>query len=165
MLWVALTLAALVGWDMFPTQGLTLFHAYLLATAGLALWVLVHALTAAYPRWGRTSFDALFVATPAKTPAPPEELEVIRRTISFSEFSAHDVHTRLKPLLREIADAHLAARYGRGLEADSAQVRAWLGPQVWEFLRPSDLPDRDAPGMNRRDIDSLVAALEELAGS
>jgi hypothetical protein len=160
LVWLALTIAALVGWDMLPAQAFTIFRVYLFAIAALAVWVLVQALTAAYPTWDRTRFDDLF-EPPSIANAVPEEFEHIRRAISLSEFSGLDAHTRLKPLLRDIVDAHLVARYGRGLEVGEDQVRAWLGAQAWEAVRPGGLPERNAPGMHPQDIEDVVVALEE----
>jgi hypothetical protein len=156
--------AALVAWDVLPNQLLTIIRLYLFATAGLAVWLLLQALAAAHPRWHRTEFDDLFKRT-SSTNAVPEEFEHIRRAISLSEFSGIDAHTRLKPLLRNIVDAHLVARYGRGLEVGAEQARDWLGAQAWEAVRPGELPPRDAPGMNQQDIENVVVALEELSRS
>jgi hypothetical protein len=155
---------ALVAWDMFPVQALTILRVYLFATFGLVLWVLLQTLSAAYPRWDRTTFDTLF-ESPVIRSSGPGELQAIRRAISLSESSALDAHSRIAPLLRDIADAHLKARYGRGLEVGPEQVRTWLGPLVWEAVRPRVLPDRDTPGMSLSDIDNVVVALEEFARS
>ena len=51
-----------------------------------------------------------------------------------------DAHTRLRPVLVEIAEARLVRR-GLRLERDVEEARRLLGPAAWELVRP----DRPAP--------------------
>jgi hypothetical protein len=163
VIWVVLTVLALVGWDLVPEQAVLVLDAYLLASAALAMWALIRTLTADYPTWGWTEFDRTF-ETRAIPSARPEELEHVERSAAFGRSNALDAHARLKPLLREIADAHLAARYGRGLDTEPAAVRARLGDQAWEVIRQQPEPvERHGPGMDLRELDAVVDALEELA--
>ncbi len=163
LLWLIATVVALVGWDVVPDQALLILGGYLLATAALAMWTLARALTAGPPTWGWTDFDRAF-ERPARTVARPEELEHVERSVAFGRSNALDAHARLRPLMREIADAHLAARFGSGLGADPETVRARLGDRVWEAIRPREQPiDRHGPGMELEELSAVVDALEELA--
>jgi hypothetical protein len=163
ILWVLATILALVGWDLFPGEVVRIVYAYVLTTAALAIWCVTRALVAAHPIWDRTGFDDAF-KPPPMIPRVPEELERVQRAVTFSRFSAFDAHGRVRPLLREIADAQLTARYGRGLDVDPEDVRARLRLEVWEAVRPREgFPDRDAPGISLSELDQIVRALEELA--
>jgi hypothetical protein len=93
--------------------------------------------------------------------APPEELLRMEREIVLGSADADHAHRRLKPLLRGIASARIAARHGFELERRPEEARALLGEDVWELLRP-DRPapaDRDAPGVPRK---AIVAAIERI---
>ncbi len=163
VLWIAITLLALVGWDLFPEQFFQLSRAYLLVSAALVTWAASRALTAAYPTWGRTGFDAAL--QPRRSPVHlPEELEAVQRTVAFAKYTALDTDARLRPLLREIADAQLAARYGGGLDIDLQTARERLGERVWEAVHEREgRPDWDAPGMDLRQLAEVVTALERVA--
>jgi hypothetical protein len=129
IVFVILTTLLLVGWDVLPDSLPALLDIYALAMASVASWALVRTLTGVYPVWGRTEFDRAFLSPPERL-VELEELERIRRAVAFARFTAMDIHTRLRPLVREIADAHLAAHYGRGLDADPDDLRARLpGPR------------------------------------
>jgi len=164
LIWgVVAVVLALVGWDLFPTEVITILYVSLFATAALAIWAATRMLSVTHHTWRRTAFDESFELPPTVFRIP-EELEHIQRAVSFSRFSAYDAHARLRPLLRDIADAHLTARYGRGLEADTDQVQARLAPHLWEAVRAREgLPDRDAPGVSLPELAEIVSALEDLA--
>ena len=85
----------------------------------------------------------------------------MEREIVLGSADADHAHRRLKPLLRGIASARIAARHGFELERRPEEARALLGEDVWELLRP-DRPapaDRDAPGVPRK---AIVAAIERI---
>jgi hypothetical protein len=93
----------------------------------------------------------------------PAQLVRVERTVAWSGSSATDAHTRLRPVLVEIAEARLARR-GVRLERDPAEARRLLGPMAWELVRPDRPPpaDRDAPGIAVRDLEEILDALEKL---
>jgi hypothetical protein len=93
----------------------------------------------------------------------PAQLVRLERTVEWSGSSALDVHTRLRPVLVEIAEARLGRR-GLRLDRDAGQARRLLGPAAWELVRP-DRPaplSRDAPGIGARELDQVLDALEAL---
>jgi hypothetical protein len=93
----------------------------------------------------------------------PAQLVRLERIVEWSGSSDLDVHSRLRPVLVEIAEVRLARR-GVRLDRDVAEARRLLGPKAWELVRP-DRPaprDGDVPGVARRDLDEILDALEAL---
>ena len=81
---------------------------------------------------------------------PPAQFVRLERIVEWSDESGMSAHTRLRPVLVEIAEARLVRR-GVRLERDVEESRRLLGPAVWELVRP-DRPTprgRDAPGSLR----------------
>ena len=96
-----------------------------------------------------------------KTDLWPAQLVRLDRIVEWSNSSALAAHTRLRPVLVEIAEARLARR-GLRLDRDVEETRRLLGPKAWELVRP-DRPaprDRDAPGIAPRELDEILDALE-----
>ena len=96
-----------------------------------------------------------------KTDLWPAQLVRLDRIVEWSDSSALAAHTRLRPVLVEIAEARLARR-GLRLDRDADEARRLLGPKAWELVRP-DRPaprDRDAPGIAPHDLDEILDALE-----
>jgi hypothetical protein len=93
----------------------------------------------------------------------PAQLVRLERTVERSGSSGLDVHTRLRPVLVEIAEARLGRR-GLRLDRDAEEARRLLGPRVWELVRPdrSAPPDRHAPGLRPGELDEVLDALEAL---
>jgi hypothetical protein len=93
----------------------------------------------------------------------PAQLVRLERIMQWSGSSALDAHTRLRPVLVEIAEARLARR-GLRLERDVAEARRLLGPKAWDLVRPDRPPpeDRDAPGIAPRDLEEILDRLEAL---
>ncbi len=93
----------------------------------------------------------------------PPALERIERVVGAGRQSAGDVHVRVRPLLREIADP-LLRREGVRLDAEPERARALLGEELWEVLRP-DRPrpqDRRASELTLSELKQLVRKLERL---
>jgi hypothetical protein len=93
----------------------------------------------------------------------PPQLVRLERTVAWSASSAFDVHTRLRPVLVEIAETRLG-RHGVRLDRDEDEARRLLGPAVWELVRPDRPapPGRGAPGISPRELDEILDALEAL---
>ena len=92
---------------------------------------------------------------------PPAQFVRLELIVGWSSESGMSVHTRLRPVLSEIAEARLLRR-GLRLEGDEAQ--RLLGPAVWELVRP-DRPTprgRDAPGISPRRLEEMLDVLEAL---
>jgi hypothetical protein len=98
-----------------------------------------------------------------KTELWPAQLVRLERIVEWSGSSDLEVHTRLRPVLVEIAEVRLARR-GLRLDRDVADVRRLLGSTAWELLRPDRPPprDRDAPGVSHRELGEILDALEAL---
>jgi hypothetical protein len=98
-----------------------------------------------------------------KTDLWPAQLVRLERIVAWSGSSGLDAHTRVRPVLVEIADARLARR-GLRLDRDAADARRLLGPKAWELVRPDREapPGRDTPGIAPRDLEEILDALEAL---
>jgi hypothetical protein len=98
-----------------------------------------------------------------KTHPWPAQLVRLERIIDWSGSSGLDAHTRLRPVLVEIAEVRLARR-GLRLDRDIDDARRLLGPTAWELVRPGRPPplDRDAPGIAPRELEEILDALEAL---
>jgi hypothetical protein len=98
-----------------------------------------------------------------KTELWPAQLVRLERIIEWSGSNGLDAHTRLRPLLVEIAEVRLARR-GLRLDRDVADARRLLGSIAWELVRPDRPPprDREAPGIAPRDLEEILDALEAL---
>jgi hypothetical protein len=93
----------------------------------------------------------------------PTQLARLERIVEWSGESGLSAHTRLRPVLVEIAEARLAQR-GLGLDRDVEEAQRLLGPVVWDLVRP-DRPAprrRDTPGIPPRKLGEIVDALEAL---
>jgi hypothetical protein len=131
---------------------------YLIFLGGLILLGLV----VVTGRAGATVVDSPFDAARRPRRRVPEslpQLERLERELALGTQSAFDFHARLRPVLREIADARLAVR-GRRLE----DAEPLLGPDAWDLVRP-DRPapnDRHAPGADPEAVRRFVDALERI---
>jgi hypothetical protein len=93
----------------------------------------------------------------------PAQLVRLERVIEWSGSSGLDAHTRLRPVLVEIAEARLA-RHNLRLDRDPAEARRLLGSTAWELVRPARPPPegRLAPGIGSRELEEILDALEAL---
>jgi hypothetical protein len=143
------TLALVVLLGARPLSVSTILAAYVLVVAGLLLTGLTGGMSAT-----RHQVPSTFERELQKAPIPPSrpsELVRMERELTLASSSALHFHTRLRPLLREIAEARLGAPL----------TRDRIDEPTWELLRPdAEAPtDRIAPGVPLR---RLRAALEEL---
>ena len=105
----------------------------------------------------------LGLAPRVKTEVWPAQLVRLERIVEWSGSNGLDAHTRLRPVLVEIAEARLA-RCGLRLDRDAADARRLLGPKAWELVRPGRAapPGRDTPGIAPGDLEEILDALEAL---
>ena len=98
-----------------------------------------------------------------RTDAWPAQLVRLEHIVEWSGSSDLDAHTRLRPVLIEIAEVRLARR-GLRLDRDVAEARRLLRSTTWELLRPDRPPpsDRDAPGISPYELEEMLEALEAL---
>jgi uncharacterized protein (DUF1501 family) len=130
-------------------------HAYVFLVGGLVMLGLVAAAGDAVPRRLRSELD-LALSDTGRREKPLPELEKLEREVTLATASQYDLHYRLLPQLREIAQARLE-RAGR--EPGPATLGRW-----WELLRP-DRPapeDRFSKGITQAELRALVADLARM---
>jgi hypothetical protein len=95
----------------------------------------------------------------AEPPQRPPQLERIERELTMASSTAFDLHARLRPQLREIAELRLATRGVRLEDAEGV-----LDEEVWELVRPDRPPpsNRHAGGIPPAELRRVVEALEAL---
>jgi uncharacterized protein (DUF1501 family) len=130
-------------------------HVYVFLVGGLVMLGVVAAAGDAVPRRLRSDFDAALNEKAPRAGALPE-LEKLEREVTLGTASAYDLHYRLLPHLRAIAQARLE-RSGREPGPDT--LGRW-----WELLRPDRQPpeNRLAKGINPADLRDLVADLARM---
>jgi hypothetical protein len=84
--------------------------------------------------------------------------------ISWARYSRRDFDLGLRKRLLEAATVRLAEGHGVDIERDAEAGRRLLGSDVWALLGPGRLPsdNRDAAGVDLREIDHMVTAIERL---
>ncbi len=147
-------IAGYVGFSQPAVRNVTL-HAWIFVVGGLLMLGVVAAAGDSVPRRSSSEFDAA-LAEGRRKPQPLADVARMEREVTLGVANAFDLHVRLLPHLREIAQARLE-RSGRTLSPETAG--RW-----WELLRP-DRPepdDRFASGISERDLRALVADLERM---
>jgi hypothetical protein len=94
---------------------------------------------------------------------PPAQFVRLERIVEWSGVSGLTAHTRLRPVLVDIAEARLARR-GLRLDRDAEEARRLLGPVAWDLVRP-DRPTprgREAPGLPKRRLEEILDVMEAL---
>jgi len=130
-------------------------YAYVFVVGGLVMVVVVSAFGEAMPRRRRSAFDQALTET-VRRDGNLAQVAQLERAVTLGVASAYDLHRRLLPELREIAQCRLE-RSGRVPGPET------LG-QWWELLRP-DRPepeDRFGPGISQRELRALVSDLERM---
>jgi len=127
-------------------------HAYVFLVGGLLMLGVVAAAGDAVPRRKRSEFDLALGAAGRREKRLPE-VEKLEREVTLATSSAYDLHYRLLPQLREIAQARLE-RSGRSPSAET--LGRW-----WDLLRPDRPPpdDRFEKGISETELRALVQDL------
>ena len=156
---LALPTMAVVGIGMLaPGRAELAVRIYALLVSATAIAVLVIALRRAYP--DETPLRAR-TATRRKRAVPPS-LSRIEQEVALGVVSSFDLHFRLAPRLRYVADGLLRARRHMPLAGNGTSEI--LGEDAWALVRP-DRPspeDRLAKGASPAELDRVVAALEAI---
>jgi predicted amidohydrolase len=157
------TVVFVVALLVFPAHAGLAGHIYIVLLAAIALGRLVQVIRRTHPPMRRSAFDAALRKRP-RTYERPDELQKIEREVALGAATAFDLHYRLRPSLRGIADELLAARRGIDLEANPAAARRELGEEAWEIVRPDREPPivRFGAGVDVGSLRTAVAALERL---
>jgi hypothetical protein len=127
-------------------------HAYVFVVGGLLMLAVVAAAGDAVPRRRRSELDAALSGGSQREQRLPE-MEKLEREVTLATASAFDLHYRLLPHLREIAQARLE-RAGRTPGPET--LGRW-----WELLRPDRPPpeDRFEKGISEAELRALVQDL------
>jgi hypothetical protein len=131
-------------------------HIYVFAVGALMMLGVVAAAGDSVPKRLRSELDRALAESKQRPARRLAEVERIEREVTLATASAYDLHFRLLPHLREIAQARLE-RTGKSPGPDT--LGRW-----WELLRP-DRPepdDRFAPGITQAELRALVADLERM---
>jgi hypothetical protein len=135
---------------------------YLLCLGGVLLLALVRTTRAEAPFAARSQFDG---ALAAMRFVPPDsgEPELVR-DLELSTYSVFHLHTRVRPVLRDIAAHRLRTRYGVELDAEPARAREFVGTAAWDLVRPDRPPpeDRLASGPSVAELRLVVEELEAI---
>jgi hypothetical protein len=156
---VLTTLGLIVALGVQPVSVERILAAYLLVLAGIALAALTRILATESTHLYASQFEHALTRKPEQ-PSRPAELVRIDREITLGTSSAGHFHNRLAPLLRDAAEARL----GFALEQRPDAVRARLGSETWELLRPDRPPpgDRSGPGIPLARVRAVFDTLERL---
>jgi hypothetical protein len=131
---------------------------YLLCIGAVVLLALVRT-TRTHAMAQHSSFDAAYAAM-RRAPAGPAKPELVRE-LELSSSNAFHFHSRLRPLLRDVAAHRLRARYGVELDIEPARARELVAREAWEVVRPDRPPPRDRMGPGPT-MDELSVMLDEL---
>jgi hypothetical protein len=159
LVWPTLALGAVIAFA--PGRVTLAVRIYALVASAIVLAVLLAALRRAYP-------PAKPLRPRRKAARPnaglPATLERIEQETALAVSSSFDLHHRLRPRLRGLAEELLAARRGVSLEAAPQHAQALLGDEAWELVRPDRPPpdDRLARGLPINEIRRVVESLERL---
>ncbi len=161
--WGAFALLAAIGLVLarvFEPGRLELeLDVYILVVGGVALLNVVILIREAYPLERPVTQIARALERDEPEPRRLPVLERVERELTMATATSFDLHTRLRPLARDIATARLAAR-GRKLEESEDE----LGEELWALVRP-DQPvptDRHGAGISRESAERIVERLEAL---
>jgi hypothetical protein len=133
---------------------------YALYLCAIALLLVLSALRRAFPR-------AAPLRATTRRPSRfqhPASLSRLEQLSILGVAGAFDLHHRLRPRLRAIAQGVLATRRRVSLDAEPAAARAALGDETYELLRPDRRPpeDRLARGLPVADLRHVVESLERV---
>ena len=129
-----MTIALVVALLVRPGDRALASDVFVLVLGALALGVLVETTRAAFPADRRSRLGRLRRAGDY-APPPLAELRHAERSVAMAAGTAFDVHYRLRPALREVAEHRLASRRGIDLDASPVAARAVLGDELWELVR------------------------------
>ena len=159
---VAATTALVVSWLVAPGRRELEVDLFVLVVGGMSMLAMASWLKQVAPPGERSEFEAALVSHPRPTPNV-QELDRLERELSMGAARAFDLHSRVRPVLHEIASARLARR---GLELDprATPVRELLGDGLADLLDPDrKLPDdRQAPGPGLDGLGTTIERLERL---
>ena len=154
-----IALAVVVG--VLPGRAGLAIRVYALILCAVILRVTVNALGRAYPptqplrpRAARSRDDR----------RPPASLARLENQAALGVAGAFDLHHRLRPRLRRLAEGLVETRWRISIDRDPEAARAALGDTAWELVRPDRQPpaNRLARGLPISDLRSVVESFERM---
>jgi hypothetical protein len=157
------TLGLIVARLVEPGRGALELDVYVLVVGAMTVLTGVLAAREAFPTSHSSAIAAALEAEP-RPPVRPPELERTARVLTMATATAFDLHYRLRPILREVAEQRLADRRGLSIDAGDPQVEAALGADLWELVRPDREPPgrRFEPGLDHDALRAVIRRLEQL---
>jgi hypothetical protein len=133
--------------------------AYIVFVAGLLALATARIVSGAFPT--PRGVVPRTLARTSRHYARPDSLRVTEDVVALGQADHFDLHFRLRPLLRDIAAAGLAAQTGTDLLGSPDRAEAELSPETWSLVRP-DRPRPVGSGIQGIDTGSLAAIVGEL---
>jgi len=160
---VGLVFSAAIGFAALAVSGLrdALLEVYLLGIGGVLLLALVRTTSATGSGKRESDFDRAVADMGRRHPPDSGELTMVN-DVQQSVASTFHLHTRLRPILREIAAHRLSMRFGVDLQREPDRARELIGVEAWDLVRPERPPpsDRLAPGPPASQLSKVVEQLE-----
>ena len=157
------TVALIVLLYLLPDSRELELEIFVLVVGAMATLTGVLAARQAYPvAEGSAIADAL--KEEAREAVAPPELVRTERVLTMATSASFDLHFRLRPMLREVAEQRLADRHGLVLDRGGERVERLLGTDLWAIVRP----DREAPrrrfgpGVEPEALAGMIDRLESL---
>ena len=156
------TLALVIAAAWVPGRLDLVARVYALVLAAVVLAVALAALRRAYPP-ATPLGSGVSHRTTARSASPPTLLR-LEQACALGVARSFDLHYRVRPRLREIAEPLLGLRRGISLDRDPEAARQALGETTWNLVRADRTPpdDRLAPGIPVPELGEVVASLERL---
>ena len=157
------TLALLLVIVAAPGRKQLELDVYVLVLGALAVLAAVSAIRRAFPL-DRGSALVMALEREPQEPLRPHELERLEREVTLGTSTAFDLHYRLRPILREVAEQRLGDRHGLRLDRGGPEAEAALGEELWELVRPDREPParRWTSGLEPDAVRRVVERLEAL---
>lgn len=155
--------AAAAAAAMFSSGGHAIvLDVYLLCMGGVLLLAFVRVTRERAPAERGSQFEAALAAM-RRPPAETGEPTLVRE-LELSTYNSFHLHSRVRPMLRDIAAHRLRGRYGIELDAEPLRARELVGVEIWELVRPDRPPpeDRLAPGPTPAELSMVVEELEAI---
>jgi hypothetical protein len=153
-----------IGIAAFAVSGLrdVLLEVYLLGMGAVLLLALVRTTREGSLPAG-SDFDRALADMGRRYPSDSGELSLVH-DVQQSVASSFHLHTRLRPLLREIAAHRVSMRFGVDLDREHERARELIEGEAWELVRPGRPPpsDRLAPGPPASHLSKVVEELERI---
>ena len=131
-------------------------YVYVFVVGALVMFVIVSAFGDALPRRRRSPFEQALVGA-ERTERTPAQVEQMERVVTLGVASSYDLHQRLLPYLREIAQCRLE-RTGRTSSSETlGQLVGAVAPGP-----SSNRPTGSGPACRQSELRALVADLERM---